>query len=82
MLHFCLALACDKQAQASASEQAMLQQQLEPLMRVAKAHAKGPEEYMRSIVHVSGSWGPQAAHLCVCSALALGVPWPVASALA
>lgn len=28
----------------------MLQQQLEPLMRVAKAHARGPEEYARSIV--------------------------------
>jgi ABC-type transporter MlaC component len=39
------------QAQGSASEQAMLQQQLDPLMRVAKAHAKGTEEYARSIVH-------------------------------
>jgi hypothetical protein len=39
--------------QPTASEQAMLQQQLDPLMRVAKAHAKGPEEYARSIVHVS-----------------------------
>lgn len=29
----------------------MLQQQLEPLMRVAKAHARGPEEYARNIVH-------------------------------
>lgn len=29
----------------------MLQQQLDPLMRVAKAHAKGTEEYARSIVH-------------------------------
>jgi len=38
------------QAQPNASEQAMLQQQLDPLMRVAKAHAKGPEEYARSIV--------------------------------
>lgn len=39
------------QAQGSSSEQAMLQQQLDPLMRVAKAHAKGTEEYARSIVH-------------------------------
>jgi len=38
------------QAQGNASEQAMLQQQLDPLMRVAKAHSKGPEEYARSIV--------------------------------
>lgn len=35
---------------APASDKAMLQQQLEPLMRVAKAHARGPEEYARSIV--------------------------------
>jgi hypothetical protein len=39
------------QAQGSSSDQAMLQQQLDPLMRVAKAHAKGTEEYARSIVH-------------------------------
>jgi hypothetical protein len=39
------------QAQGNASEQGMLQQQLDPLMRVAKAHAKGTEEYARSIVH-------------------------------
>lgn len=38
------------QAQGSSSEQSMLQQQLDPLMRVAKAHSKGPEEYARSIV--------------------------------
>ena len=38
------------QAQGTASDQAMLQQQLEPLMRVAKAHSKGSEEYARSIV--------------------------------
>lgn len=28
----------------------MLKQQLDPLVRVAKAHARGPEEYARSIV--------------------------------
>jgi hypothetical protein len=39
------------QAQGNPSDQAMLQQQLDPLMRVAKAHAKGTEEYARSIVH-------------------------------
>eukprot|EP00879_Flechtneria_rotunda_P003437 GHRR01003666.1.p1 GENE.GHRR01003666.1~~GHRR01003666.1.p1 ORF type:complete len:1583 (+),score=615.48 GHRR01003666.1:404-5152(+) len=35
---------------APENEQAMLQQQLEPLARVAKAHSRGPEEYARSIV--------------------------------
>lgn len=29
----------------------MLQTSLEPLMRVAKAHARGKEEYARSVVH-------------------------------
>lgn len=42
--------ACPALQSAPASEKAMLQQQLEPLMRVAKAHARGPEEYARSIV--------------------------------
>jgi hypothetical protein len=38
--------------QASAdAEKALLQTTLEPLMRVAKAHARGPEDYARSIVH-------------------------------
>lgn len=46
-----MCMACCMQAQGNASEQAMLQQQLDPLMRVAKAHAKGKEEYARSIVH-------------------------------
>lgn len=32
------------------AERAALQQQLDPLVRVAKAHSRGPEEYCRSIV--------------------------------
>lgn len=45
------ARACTACAQeAPASERAMLVQQLEPLRRVAKAHASGPQAYARSVV--------------------------------
>jgi hypothetical protein len=40
--------ACD--VQGAGADKAALQQQLDPLVRVAKAHAQGPAEYARSIV--------------------------------
>jgi hypothetical protein len=36
--------------QGAGADKAALQQQLDPLVRVAKAHAQGPAEYARSIV--------------------------------